>query len=158
MKLKLRSIDYHMVFNGETNVGKLFDSTGHMDHIFPALMKGQHGDSTKWGGDTPPGRYVCGVVYPSREEEPDWIWNAYGEYCIDLIDLDNQERGFGREGISIHGGGSLLVKQGKDPLDDFQPLLPTHGCIRVHNFHLREWIIPLFNDTRRKVYVTVYQP
>lgn len=80
----------------------------------PAHGYGANGPGWGWtGGDTPPGRYRLGVVYTiSFEEQP-----IFGDYCIDLIDLENQETGIGRGGISIHAGRTLYT--------------PTFGCVRV---------------------------
>ena len=75
---------------------------------------GANGPGWQWqGGDTPPGRYRLGTVYVISEAEKP----IFGSYCIDLIDLENQETGIGRSGISLHAGRT--------------PYTPTMGCIRV---------------------------
>jgi hypothetical protein len=80
----------------------------------PARGYGVNGPGWQWyGGDTPPGRYRLGTVFTISPAEME----IYGTYCIDLIDLENQEIGFGRAGISIHAGRT--------------PYTPTLGCIRV---------------------------
>lgn len=82
--------------------------------VHPARGYGANGPGWGWqGGDTPPGRYRCGVIYIIQEHEK----HIYGDYCVDLIDLENQESGINRAGISIHAGRNLYT--------------PTLGCVRM---------------------------
>jgi hypothetical protein len=78
---------------------------------------------------------------------------AYGWYSFDLEELENQEAKYGRAGIMIHGGGSACGWPGA--WAPMQPLFATHGCVRMHNKHLRENLFPLTKTG--KVYVSVYQ-
>jgi hypothetical protein len=137
--------DYHLVVDRSDRTLKCFDYNGNFKFAIPALAWGQHKNWRERNGDTPPGMYKFGVVYDTRGEA------AYGPYCIDLIDLENQETGNGRSGISLHGGGSAAP----DPFADFQPLYPTHGCIRVANAHLVHRILPLYKQGKNNVFVTV---
>lgn len=87
----------------------------------PALGYGANGPGWHWmGGDTPPGRYRLGTIYTISEEEK----HIFGDFCIDLIDLEGQEANFGRAGISIHAGRTLYT--------------PTMGCVRVEDEGLRK--------------------
>lgn len=83
---------------------------------FPARGYGSKGPGWKWtGGDTPPGRYRLGTIYVIPPGDPDR--QVFGEFCVDLVDLENQEGGYGRAGISIHAGRTLYT--------------PTYGCVRM---------------------------
>ena len=80
----------------------------------------------------------------------------FGWYSVDLEGLENQEGPHSkpyRDGIMIHGGGSFLGWPGAwAPL---QRLTATLGCIRMHNQHIRELILPLM--AKGMVYLSVYQ-
>ena len=52
-----------------------------------------------------------------------------------------------------HGGGSALGAAGA--WAPYQPLLPTLGCIRMHNHDLQHRVLPLFRSGR--VFWSVYQ-
>lgn len=59
---------------------------------------------------------------------------------FDLVDLEDQELRYGRAGIMIHGGGA-----GNGWPGAWQPrqvLLPTYGCIRMHNEDLKSIYCP----------------
>lgn len=50
---------------------------------------------------------------------------------------------YDRSALMIHGGGSNDI----DPFSDYQPLLRTEGCTRMHNSDWRElaaWLQPLY--------------
>ena len=152
--------DTHLVVNdqSETLTGWSFDGT----RLFKlsALARGQ-GRDNQWGEpntDTPPGLYRVGSIWrdydrlgdaPGRQPE----LMPYGWYTLDLIELEDQERRYGRAGIAIHGGGSGLGWPGC--WQPRQALLPTHGCIRCHNADLRDYIMPRLK--LGKMFVSVYQ-
>ena len=61
---------------------------------------------------------------------------AYGNFYITTGDF---------RGRDIHGGGSDL----RDPFADYQPLVPTYGCLRMYNkdgVELSQMIIDSGND------------
>ena len=142
--------DYHLVMSDITEQMSAFDSDGKKLWTIPALARGVAGDDwRKTGADTPPGIYKLGVVYCDIETGN--LDPAYGWYTFDMEDLENQETGVGRSGICLHGGGSGCV----DPFSDYQELLPTFGCVRVHNKDLRDKVLPLYDSGT--VYLTVHQ-
>jgi hypothetical protein len=78
---------------------------------------------------------------------------SFGWVSIDLIELEEQERRYGRAGMMVHGGGSWLGWPGAwAPL---QPLGATYGCIRMHNRDLQEQVLPLLKGGR--LFWSVYQ-
>ena len=152
--------DHHLVVNDAAEVMKAFDHTGYHLWTIPALARGQ-GLDYEWQArfsDTPPSLYRIGKTYNDfalygvgGQDTRDT--RAFGWAFFDLIDLEGREDGSGRAGIGIHGGGSRLgFPRCWDP---FQPLLPTMGCIRIHNIHCRDNIFPLLKTGT--VYVSVYQ-
>ena len=132
IKDKMKENDIHFVVCRHERTLKCWDAQGKLRWAIPALAFGQHENWREPNGDTPPGLYRCGTIYDTPGEVP------YGPFCVDLEDLENQETGNGRAGISLHGGGSGCP----DPFADYQPLLPTHGCVRVHNAHLVHRVVP----------------
>lgn len=160
LKTKMTPLDVHIVVDAVDNRMKVFNYLGDVvqrqgkDCIFNALCEGQHDNWKRQSGDTPPGLYKCGVIYYQDPQRDKGIINAYGRYCIDLIDLEGQETNYGRSGISIHGGGSALTY----PLAPWQTLTATLGCIRVHNKDLEDDIVPLVKEVQQRggtVYVSV---
>jgi len=150
IKSRMGAFDFHIVVDRSERTAKCFDKQGQLRWAIPALAWGQSENWHEPGGDTPPGLYRCGHLYVTTGEAP------YGPYCIDLEDLENQETGNGRAGISLHGGGSACP----DPFADFQPLFPTHGCVRVHNAHLVHKVLPTYNYAISKsgtVYLSVVE-
>ena len=142
--------DYHLVMSDVTEQMSAFDSKGTKLWTIPALAKGVAGSDYRYtGADTPPGIYKLGVVYCDIETGN--LDPAYGWYTFDMEDLENQETGVGRSGICLHGGGSSAP----DPQAPYQPLLPTHGCVRIHNQDLRDRILPLYDSG--VVFLTVHQ-
>lgn len=140
--------DVHIVVNGSAQRATCFDKNGKKLWSIPARTWGQHSNWRMPMGDTPPGLYKCGVIYDTRGEA------AYGRYCIDLIDLENQETGNGRAGISMHGGGTAL----KDPHAPYQGWATTHGCIRTQNHDLEAVVEPTVRKCEKAgnvAYVTV---
>lgn len=142
--------DYHLVVSDRTEDVKAFDSTGKLLWKAPALARGVNGSDWRYqGADTPPGIYKLGVVY--RDFETGNLDPAYGWYTFDMIDLEGQETGIGRAGICLHGGGSGCP----DPFADYQPLLPTFGCVRMHNADLRDKVLPLYESST--IFLSVFQ-
>lgn len=148
--------DSHLIVNDVSETCKIYKYGGKLIKEVKALARGQ-GSDLVWNkkySDTPPGLYKVGRIYRDYENLPDLRTRlAYGWYSLDLIDLEGQESNNGRSGIMIHGGGSALGWPGC--WDPMQPLLPTLGCIRMHNIHLRDLVVPLA-DTGT-IYVSVYQ-
>lgn len=165
--------DLHLVVDATKDfkeIGKLFDHQGKLLKKFPCLAIGNSKDPRITNGDTPPGLYhVDHIVQSLPHEDAEDVWMPFGEWFIDLFDDEGQERNFGRAGIAIHGGGSALgvnpgdkklpLAQRTRALAPFQPLVPTNGCIRVHNSDLdflrRKAQAALKN--KRKFWVTVIQ-
>lgn len=151
--------DAHLVCNdrAETLTGWSFD--GRRLFQIPALARGQ-GSDLAWNRtntDTPPGLYRSGRIYRDWSEDPRPVPTrttlAYGWVSIDLEELEGQERRYGRAGIMAHGGGSGLGWPGA--WEPRQPLLPTFGCIRLHNEDLQKLILPLHD--RGRVFWSVFQ-
>lgn len=128
----MKAGDLHLVVNGALRKATLFNAKGEKQWSIAAGTNGQHSNWREPMGDTPPGLYKAGIIYDTKGEA------AYGRWCIDLIDLDNQETGNGRAGISLHGGGSASP----DPFAPWQGLPATHGCIRVNNYDLENRVEP----------------
>lgn len=145
--------DYHLVANDQSETIKCFDFSGKKLWELPCLAKGVNGADWRYNGaDTPPGLYRIGQIYRDREtghRDP-----AYGWYTFDMISLDGAEDEVGRSGICLHGGGSALGWEGS--WAPYQPLLPTHGCLRLHNKDLRDKILPLCTG-RNTVFISVWQ-
>lgn len=152
--------DTHLVVNDASEKLTAFDFHGTRLFAIPCLARGQGAD-TEWKSpntDTPPGLYKVGSVWRDYDRlgdkpgfQPDLM--PYGWYTLDLVELEEQERRYGRAGIAIHGGGSGLGWPGC--WQPRQALLPTHGCVRVHNADLRDKIVLLL--TTGTVFVSVYQ-
>jgi hypothetical protein len=168
IKPTLNPGDFHLVVNEESERIKCFDHEGadHWGKALPALARGVGGSYNLPSGNTPPGLYEMGTLYISKAWESYWkIWAPYGEYCYDMEERENQENSRGRAGISLHGGGSAAP----DPLAPMQILLPTHGCVRMHNLHIKQFILPLTHyrwpatkfglllRRKNRVYISVWQ-
>lgn len=152
--------DTHLIVNDITERAKAYDFKGNLLWEVPCLARGQGGD-TQWQGngeDTPPGLYRIGQAYD------DWgafgnaaprnrTTLAYGWLSFDLVELEGQEARYGRAGIMVHGGGTGCGWPGA--WAPMQPLLPTFGCVRMHNVHLRDKLHPL--TKQGTVFVSVYQ-
>lgn len=151
--------DYHIIINDITETCKVYNGKGVLQFEGPALARGQ-GSDREWQArfsDTPPGLYKVGGIYRDYESPNSTSMRdklAYGWYSVDLIDLEDQESVGGRNGIMIHGGGSALGWP--RCWAQKQPLLPTLGCVRMHNVDLRDHIVPL-KQWNNNVYVSVYQ-
>lgn len=139
--------DYHLIVNDVVKTCKAYDYYGKLLWEVPCLGRGQYGEAT-WeikNADTPPGVYRIGKIYYDYEvygDKPDFNRTllSYGWYSFDLVDLEDQELRYGRAGIMIHGGGA-----GNGWPGAWQPrqvLLPTYGCIRMHNEDLKSIYCP----------------
>ena len=152
--------DHHLIVNDVTEKATAWSFDGKKLWELPCLARGQGSDYEfkLRNTDTPPGLYRVGTVYKDYEQvgsnpRYDRTLMAYGWYSFDLVELEDQERKHGRAGIMVHGGGSACGWPGAwAPL---QKLFATHGCVRMHNQHLRDHLLPL---TRLgTVYVSVFQ-
>jgi hypothetical protein len=151
--------DYHLIVNDSIETIKAFNYFGNQLWELPALARGQGSDyEYKFQRtDTPPGLYKIGSIYRDYDKNPNPRFSrtlmSYGWYSFDLIELENQERKYGRAGIMIHGGGSGCGWPGAwAPL---QRLYSTFGCVRMHNQHLKDYLLPL--TQYGIVYISVYQ-
>lgn len=152
--------DSHLIVNDIVETMKAFSSEGRLLWEIPCLARGQYSDF-EWkikNSDTPPGLYKLGTVYcdydlNGNNPKYDRTLMAYGWYTFDMIELENQEAGNGRAGICLHGGGSGHGWPGAWAPN--QPLVPTYGCVRCHNIHLRDKILPL--TKQGTVFVSVFQ-
>ena len=145
--------DVHVIVNDwerpDRFVGEAtcYDASGKVLWKIDALCKGVHGPGTHSnGGDTPPGLYKAGQLTKTQKWEGRETWNAYGEYFLDMVEMENQEVSRGRAGIGLHGGGT-----GAKPnsLADYQELRPTLGCVRVRNKHMRDLVVPTYERVRK---------
>lgn len=155
--------DFHLIVNDEAETVKAYDHSGRQLWILPALAKGVAGpDWRQRGADTPPGLYLLDACYADYESVnaglhvDEETLMAYGWYTFDMYDCEGQESAVGRAGICLHGGGSAHWRNGAY-WDELQPYLAkTHGCVRMHNIHLRDYVLPLYRGGGL-VYVSVYQ-
>lgn len=152
--------DSHLIVNDANETMKAFSFEGKLLWEIPCLARGQGSDS-EWkvtNSDTPVGVYLFGEVYKDYErvgDKPayDRTLMAYGWYTFDMVDLEGQERNNGRAGIACHGGGSANGWPGAWAPN--QPLVPTHGCLRLKNIDLRDKILPLYK--KGKIFCSVWQ-
>lgn len=147
--------DVHIVADAIDKSMMAYDRNGTplWERRLSVLLEGQHDNWKVRSGDTPPGTYKFGTLYHQSVNQPELFW-PYGPVCIDLIDLEGQETGYGRAGVSIHGGGSSLA----DPGAPWQPLVPTEGCARTHNHIMSNILAPMHAEAKRKnatIYFTV---
>lgn len=150
VRSRMKPGDFHLVVSHRAKTMSCFSHDGRKRWTIPALSHGVGGAETVTGGDTPLGTYLLGALTVTQESEPRRTWNAFGHYFIDLVELENQEAKYSRAGCGVHGGGSGCP----DPLAPMQPLLPTHGCVRVHNAHMESHVLWAYK-TARHVYLTV---
>lgn len=127
--------NHHLVVSRNSGKMTAFRKDGVRLWQINCLCRGVGGrDWRRNGADTPPGVYKIGQVYNDRAT--DQLTPAYGWMSFDMISLERGELNIGRAGIMIHGGGTGLP----NPQAPRQALLPTLGCIRVHNEDcLRIW-------------------
>jgi hypothetical protein len=152
--------DHHIVVNDHSETATAFAFDGTLVWRLPALARGQGSDFEfkLQRTDTPPGLYRIGQAYRDFERvgaSPafDRTLMAYGWFSFDLVELEGQEARYGRAGIMIHGGGSACGWPGA--WAPIQPLHSTHGCVRMHNQHLRDHLLPLTRTGT--VFVSVWQ-
>lgn len=151
--------DHHIIVNDISENAKAFNYDGKLIWEVPCLARGQGSDYEfkLTNTDTPPGLYKIGQIYNDYALNPNPPYDrtliAYGWISFDLIDLEGQESKYGRGGIMIHGGGSACGWPGA--WAPMQPLHSTHGCVRMHNQHLRDKLLPLTRNGT--VYVSVFQ-
>lgn len=151
--------DSYLLVNDRDEDMEAFDHTGTFLWRVPCLARGQGADND-WkhsSTDTPPGLYKLGELYPDYDQNPNPPCSdtamSYGWYSFDLVELEQQEVRVGRAGIMLHGGGSGCGWPGAWAAH--QQLLPTLGCIRLHNVDLRDKVLPLYEEGT--VYVGVFQ-
>lgn len=152
--------DSHLVVNDQTERIKAYDHLGKLMWDLPCLARGQGADN-QWkqvGEDTPPGLYKIGQVYndwgqygTNAPRNRDTL--SYGWLSFDMVELENQESRHGRAGIMLHGGGTACGWPGA--WSPMQALHPTLGCVRMHNVHLRDHVLPLVR--KGTVFMSVYQ-
>lgn len=151
--------DTHLIVNDITEKVKAFSFEGKQLWELPALARGQGSDyEFKLNNtDTPPGLYKIGTIYKDYEKDPTPAYSrdlmAFGWYSFDLVELEGQESKYGRGGIMMHGGGSACGWPGA--WAPYQSLHSTHGCVRMHNKDLKDFVLPLTKTGT--VYVSVYQ-
>lgn len=150
IKGQMKEADIHVVVNGQSQRATVYNRKGEALWAFDARCYGQHNDWRKTNGDTPPGLYRVGQIYDTTGEA------AYGYWCLDLIDLENQETGNGRAGISLHGGGSGLPR----PFAPVQGWQSTHGCIRAQNQDVQRFVsqVRSVRANGGQAYLTVVYP
>jgi hypothetical protein len=146
--------DHHLVINAATKTAKAYSYSGQLIWERPALADGQHANWRVARGDTPPGLYKIGQYWLDLNNPPDLRTRmSYGWLTLDLVDLEGNEDRNNRAGICIHGGGSGLGQVGS--WEPIQRLLPTWGCVRMHNRDLVDLLLPLVK--KGTVFVSVHQ-
>jgi lipoprotein-anchoring transpeptidase ErfK/SrfK len=151
--------DHHAIVDDRNQRARFFSWEGALVLDLPALARGQGGDRewTRTNTDTPPGLYLSGELYRDYEKSTTGnggaIHRAYGWLSIDLVELEAQESRWKRAGIMAHGGGTGLGWPGAWAPQ--QPLLPTFGCIRMHNADLQRKVLPLL--AKGRLFWSVYQ-
>jgi hypothetical protein len=151
--------DSHLVANDQTETLKAYNFSGSKLWEVPCLCKGTGGDNWRYNSaDTPPGLYQLGAVYndvqiAGKNAKYNRTYLSYGWISFDMEELENQEAAVGRAGIMLHGGGAGCGWPGA--WSPMQTLFPTYGCVRAHNQHLIDRVLPLYNQGR--VFLSVYQ-
>ena len=154
----LQGNDLHLVVNDQSETCKVFLGNGLQLDTHAALARGQGGD-TVWNQrytDTPPGLWMVTKVYRDWERPGNTSYRdriAYGWYSFAMKGLEGQEERFGRTGIMLHGGGSALGSAAWEP---YQPLVPTLGCIRMHNADLQS-LVNRMDTHDSDIFISVYQ-
>jgi hypothetical protein len=138
--MQLGANDFHLVFNGRSQLLKMFDHAGNLRHSWSARDAGINDETTIASADeygryckAPPGvGYTFGSPQACGPDSPDG--QAYGWWFIPINDDPASDFAkHGRAGIGIHGGGSASP----DPFDPHQTALyDTLGCIRMWNADL----------------------
>jgi hypothetical protein len=160
-KPKMEPGDLHLVVSDDeslpTSTMHCLDHNGAKLWTRKCLARGQSADWKVYAGDTPTGLYQLGQVWIADRGDVDTVM-PYGIHCFDMISVEGGENSTGRAGICLHGGGSALGYPGC--IADMQKLVPTFGCIRMHNAELRDLIYPMWKECDRagkKIWVSVYQ-
>jgi len=155
-----KSGDTHLILNSQSREAKFFAFEGNLLYKAPVLCMGQSSDWRVKRGNTPPGLYRLGQMWNDYSQvSPDQIpahtdvRRQYGWLTFDMVDLEGNEDGYFRGGVSLHGGGSAAGWPGA--WAPKQPLYSTHGCPRMHNVDLRDKVLPCYS--RGIVYVSVFQ-
>lgn len=176
----LRPGDLHLVVNAtaddqalEPSAAKLYDHAGKLVRQMECLAQGVNGPSYRVvGGDTVPGLYCVEYVLRARPDESPAVWASYGEWYLHLGAAPGRpdpQAQYGRAGIGIHGGGSVLGIRYDDrlrplatrtlSLAPYQALCATHGCVRLHNQDA-DWLAQVVRDKLElgaRVFVSVHQ-
>jgi hypothetical protein len=159
LKAPMKPGDSYLLVNDRDEDMEAYDHSGRLLWKVPCLARGIGADN-EWrrkSTDTPPGLYKLGQVYADYEQNPNPPQSptamSFGWYSFDMVELENQEAKVGRAGIMLHGGGSGCGWPGAWAAK--QHLLPTHGCVRLHNIVLRDRVMPLYRQGT--VYVGVFQ-
>jgi hypothetical protein len=150
--------DTYVLVNASTQVAKAFDFHGNQLFAIECMATGQAPQWRNNSGDTPPGLYKIGEIYNDYArvgDNPayDRTLMSYGWITFDMVDLEGNEDKNNRAGICWHGGGSGCGWPGA--WAKAQKLLPTLGCLRSHNIHLLEKILP--RAKAGTVFIAVYQ-
>ena len=159
MDLALKPGDIHVMISHMRKIACGYRKSGDGADklwIIPALTEGVGGGPDAHAGDTPWGDYQATGIVPTTAADTEETRMAYGPSFISLADLEGQESSRGRAGIGIHGGGTSLGTVGSQQPQ--QPLVPTCGCIRLHNQDLVDRVVPLVRETLhagRRFIVTV---
>lgn len=164
MKPPLKEGDYHLYTNGKDNTSKLFHFVGGKGvpvkvngrYEFPSFPHGIAGPNQQVNsGDTTESLYKLGKPIYTQAHESDETKRAYGRVFIPMHDVEGKALAAGRDGFGNHGGG----KWGSH-YDDFQPLVPTRGCVRGHNKDVESlaWIWEQAHKTGNTVWQSVDQP
>lgn len=159
IKAPVKPGDSYLLVNDRDEDMEAYDHTGKLLWKIPCLARGQ-GPDNEWRRrhtDTPPGLYRVGQIYRDYEQNPRPARSdtamSYGWYSFDMEEMEGQESRNGRSGIMLHGGGTACGWPGA--WAPMQPLHSTLGCIRAHNIHLRDLILPL--TKKGTVYIGVFQ-
>lgn len=151
---------HHIVINDKTNKARIYNFHNQLLRTLPCLARGQFGDlvHSQRNSDTPPGLYVSGQLYDDYSTHGirapySKTRLEYGYFSIDFQELENQEAKHGRGGIMAHGGGTRCGWPGA--WEEYQQLFATNGCVRFHNAHLRDHIVPLLKTG--KIFFSVFQ-
>lgn len=160
-KPDMRAGDFHLIVVDDEALSNssmdCYDDNGRKLWSRKCLARGQKADWGLYSGDTPTGLYKLGQLWTASPDDVGTV-KPYGIHCFDMISIEDGEDKVGRSGICLHGGGSVLGYSAC--IDEYQKLVPTFGCIRMHNADLREVILPMWDKCDRSgktVYVSVYQ-
>jgi RHS repeat-associated protein len=103
---------------------------------YDGLAAGNGRDRMATDNDTPYGTYSYDGFQGGTADSRLGI--GYGTGKIIISGLSGEITDSGRSLIRLHGGGTNLEDPGAYALN--QELLPTHGCVRMHNGNVNELI------------------